>query len=131
MVFQPRLRLTFSALVVLALCACSSSSSLVTPVAPTPTPDSITVQCCTWTIVEPHALYGSATGHYSDGTTRDLTTVAAWRSSNPSLAAIAGPGSLALVANPCGNGTTTITATYQGIVGSALLQLPLDIGPGC
>jgi hypothetical protein len=126
-----RLLRTLSALAGLTLCACSSSSSPVILVAPTPTPASITVQCCTWTFFDPQTLYASATGHYSDGTTPNLTTVVAWQSSNPSVAAIVGPCSLTMVANPCGNGTTVITATYQGVAGSALLKLPLDIGPGC
>jgi hypothetical protein len=65
----------------------------------------------------------SATGHYSDGTTRNLTSLVGWQSFNPSVAAITGPGRLTMVGNRCGNETTTITATYQGVVGSALLRL--------
>src|SRR5262249_43351880 len=122
---------TLSALAVLTLCACPSPGSAVDTVAPTPTPDSITVACCTWTFFEPQELQVSATGHYSDATTRNLTNAVAWQSSNPSIAAIAGPGTLTIVANPCGNETTVITATYQGLVGLALLKFPLDIGPGC
>jgi hypothetical protein len=117
----------FLALAVLTLCACSSSSSAVTPVAPTPTPDSITVPW-SWSFLDPREFSAAAIGHYSDGTTQNLTFVAAWQSSNPGLIAIGPPGSLEIVGNVCvGNGTIVITATYQGIVGSTLFQLPLDI----
>lgn len=120
-----------SALAIVTVWACSSSTVAVNPVAPTPTPNSITVLCCTWTFFNPQQLQPSATGHYADGTTRNLTTVVTWQSSDPRIAAVNGPGTLILLANPCGNGTTVISATYQGIVGSAVLTLPWDIGPGC
>ena len=51
---------------------------------------------------------------------RDLTRLAAWASSAPSVATIDGTGR-ALVA---GEGVTTVTATLDGLVGSALLTVP-------
>lgn len=62
----------------------------------------------------------AATGTLSDGTSRDLTRLAAWASSAPSVATIDGTGR-ALVA---GEGVTTVTATLDGLVGSALLTVP-------
>jgi hypothetical protein len=101
--------------VVLTLCACSS------PVAPTPTLDSITIMG-SWFNSDPPEILLSATGLYSDGTTRNLTNVVAWQSSNPTVGTISAPGILSILV---GNGTTVITAMYQGKVGSLKLEWPL------
>ena len=61
----------------------------------------------------------SATGTFSDGTTQDLTNFIAWSSSNPSVAFINGNGT----ATTAGTGTTSITATLNGVSGSATLTV--------
>lgn len=66
------------------------------------------------------SLQLSATGNYSDGTTLDLTFVAIWKSSNPSVASVSGSGLVVAVVA----GTTTITATYAGISGAATITVP-------
>ncbi len=57
----------------------------------------------------------TAMGSYSDGSTRDLTSSAAWSSSNTSVAAISAAG-LAASAAP---GTAQITAASEGIISPA------------
>jgi uncharacterized protein YjdB len=62
----------------------------------------------------------TATGHYSDGSTQDLTAVATWTSSAPTVASISAPGS-AFGANV---GSANITAAHQSVTSSpASLQV--------
>jgi hypothetical protein len=56
----------------------------------------------------------SATGHYSDGSTPNITTMVTWASSNPSVVTI-DPTGLAYGASL---GTSTISATLGTIVGT-------------
>jgi len=65
----------------------------------------------------------TATGHYSDGSTLNLTTAATWASSNLAVAPISNvPGSqgLAIGLIP---GTTTISATAFGLTGMTTLTV--------
>src|SRR5256885_17141653 len=57
----------------------------------------------------------SATGHFSDGSSRDMTATVTWTSSNPSVANITSGGSLSSLAT----GSTTITATSASLSASA------------
>jgi hypothetical protein len=57
------------------------------------------------------------TGTYSDATTQVLTTQAQWSSSDVTKAIVSQTG----VATPTGSGTATITATYEGVTGTATL----------
>ncbi|HWG76944.1 MAG TPA: PilC/PilY family type IV pilus protein [Steroidobacteraceae bacterium] len=59
-----------------------------------------------------------ATGHYNDGTTKPLTTLASWSSSNTSIATMSSN-----VASGIALGTSTITATYAGVSGQATLAV--------
>jgi|HubBroStandDraft_6_1064221.scaffolds.fasta_scaffold00025_40 hypothetical protein len=65
----------------------------------------------------------TATGHYSDGTTQNITALATWSSSNAAFAAMnnAIPG----LAASTGSGTTSITASF----GSQLSSTPLTVAP--
>lgn len=56
---------------------------------------------------------------YSDDSTHAVTAQAAWTSSDASVASVDGGG----VATPVGPGTTTITASWQGMTGSATLTV--------
>lgn len=58
------------------------------------------------------------TGTYSDGSTRDLSAGAAWASSTPNVATVSG-GAVAALAE----GTTTISATYNGLSASTLVTV--------
>jgi len=61
----------------------------------------------------------TATGHYSDGTTKDLTASAQWKSSNAAVASIDATG----VATGVAAGLATITATASSMQGSANLTV--------
>ncbi len=69
------------------------------------------------------ALGGSqqftATGNFSDGTTEDLTTQVGLTSSNVNVATIDARG----LANAAGIGTTTITASMNGVTGTTALTV--------
>src|SRR5215469_18903882 len=64
----------------------------------------------------------TAIGTYSDGRTRDITSLVTWQSPN-SAVAIMRPASNLGVASGIGVGTSTITATMQSITGSSLLTV--------
>jgi len=59
----------------------------------------------------------TATATYSDGTTSNVSSTAAWSSSNTAVATVNAVGLATAVAN----GQATLTATYQGKSGSATL----------
>jgi trimeric autotransporter adhesin len=61
----------------------------------------------------------SAAVTFSDGTMQDVTTTAAWTSSVPSVASISSTG----LASPISEGTTTISASAAGVVGTAALTV--------
>lgn len=59
----------------------------------------------------------TATGHYRDGATKDLTSSVAWSSANNTVATISGSGFAASRAT----GSATITATLSGVSGNGTL----------
>lgn len=61
----------------------------------------------------------TATGVFSDSSTQDLTALATWSSSAASVALIDNSG----LANALTTGTSTITANYEGVSGSATLTV--------
>jgi urocanate hydratase len=67
----------------------------------------------------------TATGMYSDNSTRDITTLVTWSSSDASIASISNaPGTKGLATTDHKVGETTITATLGPVYGSALLVDP-------
>jgi uncharacterized protein YjdB len=85
----------------------------------------ITLQSLTISPVNPSIFVGAtqqftATGHYSDGSTRDLTSIAAWTSSKTSVATITSPGGLA---TGIAKGSTTIRAAAGGFSASTTLTV--------
>jgi uncharacterized repeat protein (TIGR03803 family) len=60
-----------------------------------------------------------ATGTYSDGTTRDVSSTATWMSSKTSVAAISAAGLVSTVSI----GAVTITATLDGVAGQAIMTV--------
>ncbi len=69
----------------------------------------------------------TATGTYSDGSHQNLTGIATWTSSTPSVATIAGGRAISLntpgVATGIAAGTTTISATSGSVSGSTTLTV--------
>jgi trimeric autotransporter adhesin len=93
------------------LAACSSGSS-------SPTLTSITVTPAMPSVPAGQTQQFKAVGSYNNGTTQDVTATAAWTSSNVNVATIVS-GGLATTSAP---GTTTITATVNGVMGTAVLN---------
>lgn len=86
-----------------------------------PALDSITVTPSTTTIL---SLTSSpnfvATGHFSDGTTPDISSQVTWSSSLPAVATIPGAGG---AAKGLTQGTTSISATLGAVTGAASLKV--------
>ncbi len=57
-----------------------------------------------------------ATGHYGDGSVKDLTSETSWHSSDDRIATMSSPG--ALTARDAG--TTTVTASHDGIISNTI-----------
>jgi 6-phosphogluconolactonase (cycloisomerase 2 family) len=76
---------------------------------PAVTLSSISVTPASASVVAGLTLQFVATGNYSDGTTKDLTSTVTWTSSDTSIATIAATSGLATGAKA---GSATVTATY-------------------
>lgn len=61
----------------------------------------------------------TATGSYSDGSSKDLTSSASWTSSNPSIAMVSSTGMVTSKAP----GSASITAAFSGVSGSSSLTV--------
>jgi Bacterial Ig-like domain (group 2) len=81
---------------------------------------SISVSPQNQTLTVPSTQPYTATANYSDGTFGDITPSASWNSSNTSVATITSPGG---VATAVATGTTTISASLSGVVGTATLTV--------
>ncbi|HTJ42592.1 MAG TPA: Ig-like domain-containing protein, partial [Kofleriaceae bacterium] len=62
----------------------------------------------------------TATGTYSDGTTLDLTRQVAWKTTNKKIVSIRQNG----VATGVKKGSATISATKNGVLGTATVTVP-------
>jgi len=60
---------------------------------------------------------------FDDNTTQTVTGASTWTSENPTVATVGTTGASGGVAIPISAGTTTITATYQGVSGSSVLTV--------
>ena len=65
----------------------------------------------------------AATGTYSDGSTQNLTAVATWNSSAPSVAAVSNAAGSNGLATSVASGSTTVSAASGGISGSTTLTV--------
>ena len=105
---QSTITVTYGALTAsatLTVTAATVSSIVVTPVAPT--------------VGINGNLQFTATGVFTDNSTQDMTSLVTWTSSAASVALINSTG----LASALSNGTATITASYQGLSGSATLTV--------
>lgn len=68
------------------------------------------------------------TGTFTDGTTQDVTIMAVWSSSDPSVAVVNNGGGLEGLVNTLMAGTTEITANVSGIISSVTVTVtPTDV----
>ncbi len=81
---------------------------------PAPTLISISISAATFSVSKGGIQQLTATGSFTDGTTKDLTATSTWASS---AAGIAGVGNTGMVSGVAA-GTTTITATSGKIIGA-------------
>lgn len=65
----------------------------------------------------------SATGSYTDASSHDITAIATWNSSSPSVATVSNTVGSKGLAPPVTAGTTTITAQSGTVSGSALMTV--------
>jgi len=78
----------------------------------------------------------AASGTFSDGTTQDVTFDAAWASSMPGIATVGDDVASKGYARALTVGTTTISATFAGVSGTALLTVTepvlqsISVAPG-
>ena len=95
-----------------------------TPATATLTVSNATIQSITVTPANPTIALGAlqqfaASGLFSDGSTQDITSIATWTSSTPTVAVVNQKG----VASSASHGQTNITATLKGTPGSTLLTV--------
>jgi hypothetical protein len=107
------------AILTAALSGVSGSTQLTVISPSSATLVSIAVTPASPTVINGHSQQMTATATYSDQSTMDLTTIAAFTSTSTSVATVSAYG-LAATASP---GTTTITASYNGVSGSTLLTV--------
>jgi hypothetical protein len=82
-----------------------------------PTLHTITLTPTTSTISPGTSQPFTATGHLSDGSSKDLTLSASWFASHLSVATISAGG----IATAIGDGTTNVSASSSGVTGSTML----------
>lgn len=70
-----------------------------------------------------YTLQYQALGTFSDGSTRDLTALATWVSSNPTVATVSSATGSQGLATGVGVGTTTISATFSSVTGTTGLAV--------
>jgi len=111
---HPTLRLGAVFVLVVLSAACSGPTA---PTLSTPTVSSLAISFpIGQTPAVGRLMQLTATASLSDGTTRDVTTQAAWRSDS-GVAAVTAGGVVTLVTDGC----AMITASYQQVIGSYLL----------
>jgi hypothetical protein len=94
----------------MSLAACGSDGHPASPTAPS----TATVTAVVITGESTAASFQlTATARMSDGTERDVTSAAAWESSNPVVAAVSSTGMVTVV----GTGELDVRATYQKVTG--------------
>jgi uncharacterized protein YjdB len=102
-----------------------STGSAVSVTAAPPTLVSIAVAPMSFSVAAGATRQITATGTYSDGTNKDITSSVAWSSSNVSVASV---GSTGLVTG-IGAGTASITAALSGLVANAAVTVPGTVPP--
>src|ERR1700690_2655512 len=103
----------FLSMVVLASCGGNSGAPMVTLT-------SVVVTSAGQTLAVGSTMQYTATGHFSDGSTSDITSSVVWVSSDTTAATINASG---LATGVTAGISTTISATKDGVPGSSLLMV--------
>jgi hypothetical protein len=118
------LKRTRASVLLLVTMACSSNNgtpatppSPTPPSPPTPSVSAVTVSGATPTVGVTAPF--SATANLSNGTAQAITSQATWRTSNTSVASVTNGGAVTGV----GIGEADITASYQGVSGTAHISV--------
>ncbi|HEY0703515.1 MAG TPA: Ig-like domain-containing protein [Candidatus Acidoferrales bacterium] len=107
-----------------ALGAISGSTLLTVTAANTPTLTVLVVSPQNPLITDASSVQAfTATGHYSDGTTQNLTSSATWTSSNSNVATVDAAGSATSQPLSSPTGYTSIRATVGAITGVSILSV--------
>jgi hypothetical protein len=106
---------------------CNGGEKNLLPLAPSPTLRTVNVSIAaagmnrglasTW------QFQATTMAQLSDGSAQDVTAQATWTSSNPAVAIISATGLITAQ----GEGVTAISATYQGVVGTVVLGIGVEI----
>src|SRR5213593_2607582 len=113
-----RLVLTLFSLAFLAGCGGGSNAGSVTPPS-TATLSSLQVTPASMSVAPGAGQQFTATGHYSDGTSKDLTNSVQWSWSDSSIASVSGAGMATAVAF----GVVTVTAQSGSLQATATLNV--------
>src|SRR5438093_9898528 len=113
-----RLVLTLFCLAFLAGCGGGSNSGSATPPS-TATLTSLQVTPASQSLAPGAGQQFTATGHYSDGTSKDLTSSAQWSSSDSNVASVSGTG----MATAVTFGVVTVTAQSGSLQATATLNV--------
>lgn len=84
---------------------------------------SIAVEPGTATVARYSQISMRAIGNFADGTTQDLTGQVAWTSVDPAIVTVSNASHSRGLATAQGPGTTMVTATYEGVTGSATVTV--------
>jgi hypothetical protein len=109
---RPAVRLALAA-VTATVCACGGNGSS-SPAAPAATPQSIVVQASGTFVTIGQRVQMTATANYSDNSFKDVTALATWQTSNPTVVSLSTTG----VATALAAGASLIRATYGGAGGT-------------
>ena len=104
-----------------ALAYCSDNNTPVTPIAPTPIPTALRITGTTQGLDVGQVIQLAAVATLTDGTSRDVSAEAAWRSFNTTIATVSATGLLTALQL----GRTGISAQHSGRTSTAeVLVLP-------
>jgi carboxypeptidase family protein/Big-like domain-containing protein len=108
---------SIAGIAMLTLAGCGSAGHPTSPTAPSTATVAAVVVTGGSTAAVSFQL--TATARMSDGTSRDVTSSAAWESSDPVIAAVSSTGMVTVV----GSGELDVRATYQNVTGSMHLSV--------
>lgn len=119
---RPKVTTVILAMVTMVFSGCGGGSSA--PVSTTPPPQqaqltAVSISPANSSLPVGRTQQFSATGTYSDGSAKNLTSGVSWHSSDTNIGAISAAGLL----SPLSPGKTTISATISGLTGSSAVTI--------